>query len=115
MTQTNPNSLKNLEGHKWKPGQSGNPKGRKPGIKYVSEALRDLLADGKGLTKEALADALAKNLVKRALKNSYDLSILLDRTEGKVIQTFAGTIKGDVNFVIGKGYADNKPDISADK
>jgi len=90
-----PNTLANLakgrgEGKGFKPGQSGNPKGRPPNIKYVSEALRELLANDKPITQEALADALAKNLVKRALKNSYDLNILLDRTEGKVTQVIGG-------------------------
>jgi hypothetical protein len=113
-----PNSLKNLEKMRFKPGQSGNPKGRKPNIKYVSEALMELLAKNKGIkgiTKEALADALAMSLAKRALKGDNALSILLDRTEGKVVQTFAGNIKSDVQFIIGKGYADNQPDIPADK
>jgi len=81
-----PNSLKNLKEHGFKPGQSGNPAGRPPGIKYVSEALRDLLAGD-----EKLVDKLARKLADRALKNSYDLNILLDRTEGKVTQPIGGS------------------------
>ena len=50
-----PNSLANLKS-KWKPGQSGNPKGRPKGIKYISEALRDELED------PDIADKLAKAL-----------------------------------------------------
>jgi hypothetical protein len=79
-----PNSLNNLKG-RWKPGQSGNPKGRPKGVKYVSEALRDLLASDKGL-----ADKLAKKLANRALKNSYDLNLLFERTEGKVTLPIGG-------------------------
>jgi len=100
-----PNSLANLaKGRKngWKPGQSGNPKGRPPNIKYVSEALRDLLAKD-----ETLADKLAKKLANRALKNSYDLNLLFERTEGKVTQPVEGQIDSDVVFIIGKGYARN--------
>lgn len=59
-----PNSLKNLI--PFKPGQSGNPKGRPPNFKYVSEALKDLLASDKEKDK-ALVGALAENLGKRIL------------------------------------------------
>ena len=84
---SNLNSRKNLK--KFKPGQSGNPKGRPSNARYVSEALRELLAEGK-TGKEAMVDALARNLAKRALRSSYDLNILLDRTEGKVTQPIVG-------------------------
>lgn len=40
----NPNSLKNLERGRWKPGQSGNPTGRAKGVVYPSELLHGLLA-----------------------------------------------------------------------
>jgi len=91
------NSRKNL--NKWQPGKSGNPKGRPPNIKYVSEALRDLLASDK-----TLADKLARKLANRALKNSYDLSLLFERTEGKVTQPIEADIETKVKWVIGKGY-----------
>lgn len=105
----NPNSLKNLEGHQWKPGQSGNPKGRTPDVVLVSDELKRLLRSGME-KNEALVTALASGLVKRALRSSYDLNILLDRTEGKVTQTVESKITGDVVFVIGKGYAKRKED-----
>jgi len=79
-----PNSLANLR-LGWKPGQSGNPKGRPPGIKYVSEALREQLAND-----PALVDMLAKKLIERAQKNSNDLNLLFERTEGKVTQPIGG-------------------------
>lgn len=115
----NPNSRKNLEGHHWKPGHSGNPKGRTPDVVLVSDELKRLVATGMD-GNDALATALARNLVKRALKSSHDLTLLLDRTEGKVTQTVESKITGDVVFVIGKGYtkrkedADDKPDIQPD-
>ena len=98
-----PNSLETLEKGRrvWQPGKSGNPKGRPPGIKYVSEALRDLLASDK-----TLADKLARKLANRALKNSYDLSLLFERTEGKVTQSVEAHVDTDVTWVIGKGYED---------
>jgi len=90
---SNPNSRKNLV--LFKPGQSGNPKGRPPNIRYLSEALRELLATGK-VKDQAVIDALAANLVKRALRHSYDLSLLWDRAEGKVTQPIVGADGGPV-------------------
>jgi len=86
-----PNTLANLakgrgEGKGFTPGQSGNPAGRPPGIKYVSEALREQLAND-----PTLVDKLAKKLIERAEQNSNDLNLLLDRTEGKVTQPIGGT------------------------
>jgi len=78
-----PNSLANLA-KQWKPGQSGNPKGRKKGIKYLSEALRDLLSD------EKLVNELANALIKRAKKSDNALNIIFERTEGKVTQPIGG-------------------------
>ena len=39
-----PNSLANLR-PPWRPGQAGNPDGRKPGVVYVSEHVSSLLAE----------------------------------------------------------------------
>ena len=77
-----PNSLANLAKHRreWQPGKSGNPNGRTPGIKYISEALREQLSDVK------LVNELAKELIKRAKKSDNSINIILDRTEGKVTQ-----------------------------
>ncbi len=53
----NPNSLKNLERGRWKPGQSGNPTGRATGVVYPSELLHGLLAmDDDGTPKYTRAD-----------------------------------------------------------
>jgi hypothetical protein len=106
-----PKSLENLrKGRKsWQPGQSGNPKGRPKGIKYLSEALKELLSD------EALVDELVKKLVERAKRSDNALNIIFERTEGKVTQPISGELKADVKWIVGKGYADDKPDIQADK
>jgi len=80
----NPNSLANLT-KQWKPGQSGNPKGRPKGIKYLSEILRDYLNDNPDLAEE-----LIKNLTKRANRSDSALNTIFDRTEGKVTQPIGG-------------------------
>jgi len=100
-----PNSLANLKKGGWKPGQSGNPEGRPPNIKYVSEALRERLVKGE-LDNVTLADLLADSLINRAKKSNVALNILLDRTEGKVTQSVEAHVDTDVTWVIGKGYED---------
>ena len=40
--QVNKNLLEAAKKHYWKPGQSGNPAGRPPNKKYLSEALQEL-------------------------------------------------------------------------
>jgi len=79
----NPNSLANLT-KQWKPGESGNPKGRPKGIKYISEALKDLLSN------EKLVNELANELIERAKKSDAAINIILERTEGKVTQPIGG-------------------------
>jgi len=107
-----PKTLANLakgraEGKGFKPGQSGNPKGRPPGIRYVSEALRDLLA-----SDEALVDKLARNLANRAKKKSYDLNLVFERTEGKVTQPIGGG--GEITLRVIYDDSDRIPSTSAE-
>ena len=71
----------------FKPGESGNPAGRPPNKRYLSELARDLLkqvrkGDLDGKTTDELV-VLA--LVKEALKgNTKAIEMLHDWTEGKV-------------------------------
>lgn len=41
----NPNPLPPPEEHRWKPGQSGNPKGKPKGAKHLSTWIQELLND----------------------------------------------------------------------
>ena len=72
---------------RWKLGQSGNPKGRPPDKKYISEALKDLLAKDPVLLKEVVQAILKE--VKSG--NTQAFKELLDRTEGKVAEKGEGT------------------------
>ena len=72
----------------WKPGESGNIAGRPKDIKYISEALKDLLAKDPVLLKEVI-EAMLKQV---RLGNIPALKELLDRTEGKVADKIEGTL-----------------------
>ncbi|KKK64193.1 hypothetical protein LCGC14_2986710 [marine sediment metagenome] len=80
----------------YKPGQSGNPAGRPPGIRYLSELARDILKQSRrGDTDGKTTDELVVlALVKEALKgNTKAIEMLHDWTEGKVLDTHR--IEGD--------------------
>ena len=69
---------------RWKPGQSGNPKGRPKSITF-SEACRKALAEAEG--DETVAEVLAKAAIEFARKGSAQhLKEINDRVEGKARQ-----------------------------
>jgi hypothetical protein len=80
---------------RFKPGQSGNLKGRPKGSKSLSTRLKEYL-DGARIGEEKLkrkqvADEVIENLVKKATGRKSDASLhaidmVFDRTEGKVPQ-----------------------------
>lgn len=79
---------------RWKPGQSGNPKGR-PISKPFKEALeRQLaqLAQTKGLPPELGHDVLAAAMVAKAMQGDVAaFKEVADRTDGKVPNPIGGT------------------------
>ena len=102
-------SADHLKEHRWKPGQSGNPKGRKPGIDFKALLIKVLEMpapgqDGKP-SKEIVAERLAALMVKYASKgDARFFQMLLDRAFGKVADKIEG---GDVpiqcvTYVVGK-------------
>lgn len=75
------------EEHRWKPGQSGNPKGRPKG-RSITAVLRDMLDDDAVDTqgkKQKVKRAVAGALLRRALGGDVKaIREVLDRTEGRV-------------------------------
>lgn len=89
----------NLEPHKWKPGQSGNPEGRKPGSKSFKKILDELLSMKVKNTKILEAneivemypngvvtykEALMVRMIAKALvdPDSRSAELILNRLEG---------------------------------
>ncbi len=75
-----PNSLANLR--KWKPGQSGNPKGMEPGVGHVRELARQHTEESVEKLVEIMRDENAPPSAQGAAANS-----LLDRGWGRPDQS----------------------------
>ena len=71
--------------YQFKPGQSGNPSGRRKGPqgKSIAKAIKGLVDEG--LEGKDLAEALARVAVKRALSGDIRFyQMILERIDGKV-------------------------------
>lgn len=95
----------NLRPVSWKPGQSGNPKGKPKGTKSISTFLRKLLDKeisaprGSELAsgKITVAERLALSLISQANLGNIRAAVeILDRTEGKVKDVVEQTNKNDL-------------------
>jgi len=86
----NPNSLANLK-KGWKPGQSGNPKGRPPNTKYISELAREkILTPCPYAPDKTWGEYLVERWLGQAVENPTFFKELMDRLEGKVLQPVGG-------------------------
>jgi len=97
MSKPHPeNSLKAIEPHQFKPGQTGNPNGRPRG-KSLTKRLQEALEKNDG----ELADALIKSLIKSGLKgNNPAIQEIFNRLEGKVADRIAGHDGKELSFKI---------------
>lgn len=90
----------------WKPGVSGNPKGRPKKEICLTTHIKALLENNPELLEE-----LARKWLDQALKGERDARRdLQNRIEGRVPLPIQGRIDGDleINFSIGKGYESPK-------
>lgn len=70
----------NIRAHRFKPGQSGNPKGRPKGSS-ITPRLKRIVEENDG----EIADALVKSAIKNALKGDFRFwNAIMERVEGKV-------------------------------
>ncbi len=100
---------------RFKPGQSGNPKGRRRGTKNLSTLLTDILAekisvrDGDKVRKISKAEALIHRLVAKALgadPKAAELVIKLAREQGQFLPE--AKINGiEVSFIVPKATKDS--------
>ena len=95
-----------LAEHQWKPGESGNPKGR-PKTDSITKAIRRLLAEG--VDGQPLYDAIARVAVQKALKGDHRFwTYVIERSDGKVADALQQS--GEVEVVV--KY--QEPDVSRD-
>ena len=100
--------------NQWKPGQSGNP-GGKPKGESITAKLRKVLDQPYTPDGKTVADHIVDTIVNEILKgkngfNTPLLKELLDRVEGKVVETRASVNKVIVQFE----YHDRSKDKSDD-
>jgi hypothetical protein len=69
----------------WKPGQSGNPGGRPKGTS-ISKLMSAILEETDPKTKKQIAEKVARKIIEHAEDNASFTNILLDRTEGRVVE-----------------------------
>lgn len=102
---------KQLQGHEWKPGQSGNPSGRP---KKLTRHLERLL-DKPGPDGKTYAEKLVESTIKRAIaKSDFAANMVWERAEGKVPQAVTGADGGPVQFQVAVVHASLPQDIAFD-
>jgi len=91
-----------LKKHQFKPGQSGNPKGRTPNVKTIPEILQKIgeeqgtkvpLEEG-GMTKKEVVMQQVYKFAKEG--KSWAVQFLAERTEGKIVEQHEITSKGPI-------------------
>jgi len=106
----------NIKGHEFKPGQSGNPAGRKKGTKSLKTILKELLAaqDPGG----EWSNPIAKKLLQKAFNEGDFRSLveIVNRIEGMPKQEIDQTIRTpepvEINFsLFERKDAKDKPTV----
>ena len=93
--------MNTLKKHAFKPGQSGNPKGKPPGTLSMTRLMKELLIeaiqtkDGKSMQA---AEALARSIYKRALTGNDKMSQLIwNYLDGMPKMNFDATANININ------------------
>jgi hypothetical protein len=84
---------------RWRPGQSGNPKGRPPKGVALTDLLRAKLDDIDPVTGRNLRELMVEKLSILALAGDLDaMKVILDRTDGKVPDLH--TVDGKIHIAL---------------
>ena len=78
-------------GKPWKPGQSGNPKGRPPNVRYIPDILRKI-GEEEGTTDGTMTklEVVLRQIYKQAMTGKIQyIEFIADRTEGKALQSIS--------------------------
>lgn len=88
-----PNSQNNLK-RQWKPGESGNPKGRPPKAISLTSKVKEMLESSCPYDKsKTWLEYLADQWLNKAADNPAYFKELIERLEGKITQPFKGEIE----------------------
>jgi len=105
--------------HRFKPGQSGNLKGKPKGTLSMTTLLREYLETKDPKTGKYVKDIVSEAFVKRAVaKSDVLMKELLDRTDGKVTQSIdiddGVDVKNTYNFIFSPEVQSRVRDINED-
>lgn len=108
----NPKSLENLKKRPRVPNPNGRPRKELCLTSLIRVKLNDKCPYDPGKT---WGEYIVRRWLELATDNATYFKELIERLEGKVTQPIEGQINAEVTFTIGKGYADDKPDIQPNK
>lgn len=85
-----------LAEHQWKPGESGNPKGR-PKKDSITKAIQTLMDEG--IDGQPLYDAIARVAVQKALRGDRHFwQFVIERCDGKIADALQQS--GEVEVIV---------------
>jgi hypothetical protein len=89
MEKMKESSLKNFGSKlkQWKPGQSGNPKGRPPKLISITSQLKEHLCEIDEATEKTKAEIIVEKLIDLALAGNLEaIKEIMNRVDGKVVE-----------------------------
>ena len=75
-------------GHRWQPGESGNPAGRPKGTLSLMSLLKNVLQEENPSDKKTYAESLIRKYIEKALDDNDGQAVrdLIDRIDGRAKQ-----------------------------
>ncbi len=96
----------------FKPGQSGNPKGKPKGTYSFIPMLKRKLKELDGMTNKTKGERIVEELINKAIedKDIQAMKEMFNRIDGMPKQTIAGDKENPLTLVFSKGELLNEPD-----